>query len=156
MVRDYTEGYYEPAARHTDALQADDAKRARALAAWKRRVGDAWDAVAVRVEPLGSGTAEVGDVFTVHATVTLGTLSPEDMEVQILHGPVDDYDEIEDPKLALMAPSTEATGTVPYAGSFTCEVGGRYGVAVRVVPTHPDLAAPTELGLVAWAPEAGS
>ena len=38
-----------------------------------------------------------------------------------------------------------------FAGSFDCFHPGRYGFTVRVVPHHPDLVSPVELGLVAWA-----
>ncbi len=38
-----------------------------------------------------------------------------------------------------------------YQGAFTCERAGRYGIAVRVVPCHPDLAVPAEMGRVTWA-----
>jgi hypothetical protein len=34
---------------------------------------------------------------------------------------------------------------------FTCERAGRYGIAVRVVPFHPDLAVPADMGCVTWA-----
>jgi starch phosphorylase len=37
-----------------------------------------------------------------------------------------------------------------YRGHFTCERTGRYGFTVRVVPHHPDLVTPVELGQVAW------
>ena len=38
-----------------------------------------------------------------------------------------------------------------YAGSFACDQAGRYGFAVRVVPSHPDLTTFAELGCVVWA-----
>jgi starch phosphorylase len=37
-----------------------------------------------------------------------------------------------------------------YTGTFTCDQAGRYGATVRIVPAHPDLVTPLELGLVAW------
>ena len=38
-----------------------------------------------------------------------------------------------------------------YSGSLRTEKAGRYGFTVRVVPRHPDLVSPAELGLAAWA-----
>ena len=38
-----------------------------------------------------------------------------------------------------------------YKGSFSCERPGRYGYALRVVPSHPDLLTFAEVGRVAWA-----
>jgi starch phosphorylase len=36
-------------------------------------------------------------------------------------------------------------------GTPTCTQAGRYGFTVRVVPRHPNLVSPAELGLAAWA-----
>ncbi len=43
-----------------------------------------------------------------------------------------------------------ADGHLSFEGRFRMERPGRYGVTVRVVPSHPDLTTPVELGLVAW------
>jgi hypothetical protein len=42
-------------------------------------------------------------------------------------------------------------GLYRYEGSFVCELAGRYGFAVRVIPFHDNLASFAELGLIAWA-----
>jgi hypothetical protein len=46
---------------------------------------------------------------------------------------------------------TEADGALRFQGSFGCEVAGRHGFTVRVVPSNPALATPVELGVIAWA-----
>jgi hypothetical protein len=40
---------------------------------------------------------------------------------------------------------------VTFTGSFDCNLAGRHGYTVRVVPAHPDLATSAELGCVTWA-----
>ena len=47
MVRDYVTELYEPTAARADALDAEDGRRARELAAWKARVLAAWSGVKV-------------------------------------------------------------------------------------------------------------
>jgi starch phosphorylase len=42
-------------------------------------------------------------------------------------------------------------GTAVYEGSFDCARNGRYGFTVRVLPSHPGMATPVELGRIAWA-----
>jgi len=56
------------------------------------------------------------------------------------------------PPSASTSPSPRAASgpRVRYHAAFDCVRPGRYGFAVRVLPTHPDLAHPMELGLVAW------
>jgi starch phosphorylase len=46
-----------------------------------------------------------------------------------------------------MSPS----GDNRFSATFQLDRGGRYGYTVRVVPSHPDLVTPVELGCVEWA-----
>jgi glycogen phosphorylase len=152
MVADYVEELYEPTAARTDLLSADRNARARALSAWKDRVRDAWHGVHVdRVE--GDMTsADLGSSRTVEAVVALGTLSADDVDVQLVHGPVGQGDELTERSIVSMTPAGTADDHhARYIGSLQTERAGRYGFTVRVVPRHPDLVSPVELGLAAWA-----
>ncbi|MCA1656773.1 MAG: DUF3417 domain-containing protein, partial [Actinobacteria bacterium] len=85
----------------------------------------------------------------VTAAVSLGTLSPSDVEVQLVHGPVGDNTEIDEPTVAPMVPEgTSGDGRRVYRATFACTRAGRYGWAVRIVPAHPDLRTWTEVGCV--------
>jgi starch phosphorylase len=155
MVRDYVEQMYEPTAGRTCRLAEDKHARARALADWKQRVVAAWEGVRVEAVETDAATrvADLGATRTVEVLVSLGQLSSDDVAVELLHGPVGPSDELVSTsrvplQLAGQAPSP---GQYRYQGSFTCERAGRYGIAVRVVPAHPDLAVPAEMGCVAWA-----
>jgi starch phosphorylase len=92
----------------------------------------------------------------VAAVAHLGALGPGDVQVQLVHGPVGNTDEIVDPATApmtLVGPSDVALapGRHRYEGTFTCDAPGRYGFTVRVVPSHPDLLTWAELGRMAVA-----
>ncbi len=151
MVRDYAELLYEPAASTTDVLSAEGHQRARALAEWKARVAAAWPGVHVDHLDLPGAVVELGTERKVEAVVSLGDLAPVDVEVQLIHGPAGQGAELADTRIVPMTPAGEADdGHVRYAGAFTCEQAGRYGATVRIVPAHPDLATPLELGLIAW------
>jgi starch phosphorylase len=45
----------------------------------------------------------------------------------------------------------DPAGDGRFAATFELARGGRYGYTVRVVPSHPDLVTPVELGCVTWA-----
>jgi starch phosphorylase len=152
MVRDYVEELYEPTASQTDRLSEDSFRPAEELAAWKARVLKAWDGVEVLSVETDVAVASLGADRTVEAEVTLGALDPDDVEVQLLHGPVGQADELEQPIVVTMTAAGEgASKTRRYRGRFTCERAGRYGFTVRVVPSHPCLTSPVELGRIAWA-----
>jgi starch phosphorylase len=146
MVRDYVEQLYEPTAARADVLEADRCVRAIALAEWKQRVRSAWPAVKVQSVDADVTTGDLGSDRSVWASVALGDLSPSDVQVQLLHGPVGQNDELTHTDVIAMHQDGDR-----FTGSFRCEHPGRYGFTVRVVPSHGDLVTPVELGLVAWA-----
>ena len=152
MVRDYVENMYEPAAAHGETLAADGYARAKALAAWKRRVLTLWTTVAVKTVDEGGDGADLGGGRVVAAVADLGRLGPDDVQVQVVHGPVGNTDEIVDAAAAPMSlVGPDGSGLYRYEGSFTCDRPGRYGFTVRVVPSHPDLLTWAELGRMAVA-----
>ena len=152
MVRDYTEQLYEPTAAQGDELGADHHAKARTLAAWKQKVAAGWPGVHVDQVEVDDAVAEIGMQRHVTAVVSLGDLSPDDVEVQLLHGPSGQGDELSSPTIVPLAQGEPAEdGHVRYTGSFACETAGRYGITVRVVPSHDALETPVELGLIAIA-----
>jgi starch phosphorylase len=96
--------------------------------------------------------ASLGADRVVDAEVSLGTLDGSDVEVQLLHGLVGQANELEQPTVVTMeAAGSGAGGSRRYRGHFACEHAGRYGFTVRIVPAHPFLTSPVELGCIAWA-----
>jgi starch phosphorylase len=152
MVRDYVEEHYEPTAARADRLAGDDHAPARALAAWKARVQEAWAGVRVIGIDTEASVTSLGSRRAVEAVVAVGSLTSGDVEVQLAHGTVGHNDEIEDAEVVTMEPvgDPDGHGRIRYRGEFDCDTAGRYGFTVRVVPSHPDLASPLELGRIAW------
>jgi glycogen phosphorylase len=148
MVRDYTTELYEPAAESADTLRADGAARGKELAHWKRRVIDAWPQVKIHDLDVDNTPAREGDQRNLRAHVELAGLDPNEVAVQALHGPIDSSGAfIDGPDEVQLLPSEDGA----FTGSYTVGEAGPYGVTVRVVPQHPDLINPMELGLVSWA-----
>jgi starch phosphorylase len=152
MVRDYTEGYYLPAAATSRRLASDDFAASRELANWKRHAAAAWPGVSVRRVENGVKERLLGARFTVRAFVELGDLDPNEVEVQVAYGRVDDADELPQVELTTLKQVGQRT---PDGWTFEGEVPlatpGAFGYTVRVVPRHVGLASAPELGLVAWA-----
>jgi glycogen phosphorylase len=152
MVADYVGQLYEPVAERADALTANGASRARRLAAWKTRVRDEWHGVHVDRVDAEVTVAELGGQRSVDAVVSLGDLAPDDVDVQLVHGPVGQGGELTERSCTSMQHAGPVDdGHVRYAGSLSCARAGRYGFTVRIVPRHPDLVDGSELGLAAWA-----
>jgi starch phosphorylase len=156
MVRDYFREMYEPVAVQNETLAADGYARAKKLAEWKRRVVAAWPDVKVldvTSADSSTGMVDLGSERSVTVEVHLGSLSTDDVAVELLHGAVGPGDELAETDIVHLSLGHGATspGSTLYSGRFVCDHAGRHGYTVRIVPTHPDLAEPIEMGCVAWA-----
>lgn len=154
MVRDYVTQLYMPAAAHARALAENDFAGARGLADYVTRVRAAWpDVRVVNVDTSGvPPQARAGDALTVRATIALGGLDVDDVVVQLVYGRADG-DELlhgDTATIALRPAPAAGAGTV-FTGTLPLAETGAFGFTVRVVPTHPQLISPVELGLVATA-----
>ncbi len=152
MVHDYVNLLYEPMARREVAMTASERGLARELSAWKQRVHDAWSRVGISLVDGDAAPADLGAERNVEVVVDLGSLSPEDVVVELVHGPLG-ADGAMASSTVVMEPvgPGDQPGRHRYAGRFTCERAGHYGYTARLVPAHPGLIHPAETGLVAWA-----
>jgi glycogen phosphorylase len=156
MVREYVNALYVPAAASSRGLtDADGFGPARELAAWKRRVIDAWPLV--RIEHLESEAAgqRLGSAMAVRVSVALGELTRDDVAVEVVYGRPDEDDEIVAPAYATLtaeAPGAAdvAEGAVRYSGEVSLDRPGPFGYTVRVLPYHRLLDSRAELGLVTY------
>ncbi|MCM2578107.1 alpha-glucan family phosphorylase [Streptomyces meridianus] len=165
MVREYVERLYAPAAAARREL---DPAAAAELAGWKARVRESWPQVAVGHVETGAagepvGNTELGSTLTVSARVSLGGLTPGDVEVQVvsgrvapLHGPEEpaEGDRIADPVTAALKPASgpDTEGLWLYEGPLALDRTGAFGCTVRILPAHRLLSSGAELGLMAVPP----
>jgi starch phosphorylase len=166
MVREYLYRFYNPSAARWRYLTAEAMTRARALSAWKKTIRDAWrDFVIkdIRVElDSGNGAVEVnpketqlkiGSKVKVTARVGLGAISPNNVSVELYHGVVDALGNIKDGSTAAMVherPGGDQPGEHWFTCVMSCQQTGQYGLTVRILPRHTDLADPYEPGLILW------
>jgi starch phosphorylase len=152
MVREYVERYYLPAIHHWTRLSQTEHQAARALARWKNRVRQGWpDVRFVEIVADAAGELKVGSDFPVRCLVRLGRLDPRDVQVELYYGPMDPFGGLSEPQRRPMRyEASRGEGVHEFAGEVPCEKSGKYGYAVRVLPHHPNLVGPWELGLVVW------
>jgi starch phosphorylase len=153
MVRDYVEELYWPAAVSGRNVIGDDCAGARELAAWRQRVTKAWPHVKITQADATAQTEipQVGTNLAVRATVELGGLAPDDVDVQALYGRVDASDDIDESSTSPLAPVGDRAGPLRYEGTVPLDRAGAFGWTIRILPRHRLLASPAELGLVVTA-----
>jgi starch phosphorylase len=97
-----------------------------------------------------SDSPQVGETLHVRAYVSLGELSPDDVDVQVVHGLAHDSDDLSDVESeSLDFVESYEGGRHQFAGDFALARTGSFGYTVRILPRHAGLASPSELGLVA-------
>jgi len=153
MVRQYTTRFYVPAIKLTRKLNDQDLAAAKSLTAWKDRVRGAWQGVAVRDIRLESrDEVAVGEPVKVSATVQLGSLTPDDVAVELYHGPTHGGHEIARGSIVRMRPVERGgDGTWRYAGEIRTDDSGAHAFAARVVPYNDAMSHPYETSLIRWA-----
>jgi starch phosphorylase len=154
MVMQYADEYYLATHRRYCRLHAEDAARARNLAAWKKRVEWAWPRVQVRPIPAGSEEVELGSEVVITAEVALDALTPDDVSVQLVTGRVDARGELQDRVLFPMDCSgRESSGAYVFRSVWRPGKSGLCGYAIRVLPKNADAVGPFWPPLITWAGE---
>ena len=162
-VGEYTRRFYNPAVAKSQYLNEQACAKARTLAMWKSNMKTAWPEFAVKDVQVNNGQIneqlnlkrpqlKVGSELNVRALVKLGKVSPDDVSVELYHGPVDAWGNIRDGSAVRLdyKETSQQDGEHWFVGLMPCRTSGRQGVAVRVLPRHDDLVGPYEPGLILW------
>lgn len=153
MVEEYTQRFYVPCIEQSRRLREDKAAAAQELATWRASVIQRW--AGVRVVDIDADEQEaqpMGSRFTVRATVDLGTLSSEDVLLEVYHGLLTRHGEIKNGESeTMMLDGDQATGLVTYRGEIPCRRSGQRGFTVRVIPRNPRFPLSRfDTGLIRW------
>lgn len=152
MVREYAERAYFPVSDRGYQLAEQNYAKAKALAAWKARVFQHWyDIKILEVVAEAPKEVRVNEPIAVTVRLDLGVLQPEEVQVQLYQGTVDDSGLIPVGEVTPMTyQDRQADGSCCYRGEVRYSSSGLQGFAVRILPRHPDMSDPFELGLVHW------
>ena len=151
MLQDYVHRFYLPAAVSRNQIQADQFNGVRNLSTWIEGVKAGWQHLQI-VETMTSGRAgiQVGNSLNVEVTMHLGKLTPKDISVDIYYGRVDSKAEFLDRSTFTLSESFQKENQTIFRGEIPCPDVGRFGLRVRVLPSHQLLSNPYALGLILW------
>jgi len=158
MLKQYAEGFYIPAADHYRRLAIDDFAKAKALAAWKTKVREAWPSVKIaavdedgaELDGRGSQEVAVGEQVPVTARVDLAGIDPADVVVEAFYSTLRLDGGLGAGRGVRLEPAGVKDGHHLYRGAVPARFSGQHGYAVRVLPRHEDILAPNELPLITW------
>jgi starch phosphorylase len=153
MVREYTERFYLPSIRATHRMKDADLAGAKALTAWKGRVRGAWPQIAIKdVAMRSSGELKVGETMRVETAVHLGELTPDDVAVELYHGPTaGGHDLAQGALVRMRLVGNNGDRIYRFEGEIPARESGAHAFAVRVMPWNAAMSHPYETSLVRWA-----
>ncbi len=94
----------------------------------------------------------VGEPVRVSVRVRLGSLTPDDVAVELYHGPTHGAHVIEKGRIVRMrVGEREGDGTWRFAGDIPTAESGAHAFAARVVPYNEAMSHPYETSLIRWA-----
>jgi starch phosphorylase len=153
MVRDYAQKAYFSTSDSYLSLSQDNYAAAKELAHWKRNLFEHWYDMRVKaVDVSGDAEVKVSQVVQVKAEIDLAGLKPEDVQVQLYQGPVDEAGEFIKGRSTPMHYQGESdSGCSLYLGETTYHSSGLQGLSLRILPQQAHLVNPYEPRLVLWA-----
>lgn len=142
MVADYVRSMYQPAVDAAVFTPEDRHAVARERASWWERVRRDFRQASVSARLISRDVPEEvraeGEEKVVEALVDLGPLPPEDVQVDLLHGPIGRDGQLMAPTVESMVEDEPHTnGHHRYLGSLVLATPGEYGFTVRVLPRPP-------------------
>ncbi|MGQ9838273.1 MAG: alpha-glucan family phosphorylase [Cyanobacteriota bacterium] len=168
MVQEYTERAYIPLSGYFDRMRSENFESARRFVRWRNHLQENWygiQVLGVQIEKqekqeesaaafsvqLGRETVMARAPLTVTAEVRLGSLQPQDVVLQAYQGPVDDTGHIQQGKTTPLHFVKMTEDRAIFSGQIRYDASGLQGLALRVMPFHPDMHDPYEMRLMLWA-----
>jgi starch phosphorylase len=93
----------------------------------------------------------VGKALPLEATIRLGQIAPNEVQVQVYHGALNPQGDLTDGTATELKYDSSSDGVHLFKGSIECASSGRFGFALRVLPRHEALVTPFATKLIYWA-----
>ena len=153
QVKDYTMQLYLSASQTGARMTAEDFRFARALARWKEQIYRSWGHVRITADPVETDRLSMGECIPLTAQVFLGSISQEDVSVEIVWGErSEESDALQDIRIVPMKlTDAQPNGILKYTSKLCFDSNGKFGYAIRILPVHPDLNNRYETALMKWA-----
>jgi glycogen phosphorylase len=155
MVTDYFNHMYLPSIERREKIEKTHYEFASMIANWKETILTKWSDVHVISEKpnnhLNHLESYVGEWITHRTKVELGSLTPEDITVQIFYGKVGKDQKIENPRTIDMELTEDLTNNIYiYSSKMKVHDSGEYGYTYRVIPKNPDVINVLDMNCVKW------
>lgn len=142
MVSDYVEHSYVPCATTSEVLMKNDFSLLKEMVAWKKRITKDWPSLKIVGVTVDNQSNAIKDhKIDISVTLNVAGHNPDELKVEILHGPINTYDEFKVRHVTVLDKfrHVENNGDFVYSGQIPLLYSGLYGYAVRITPYAPYL-----------------
>jgi len=152
MMEDYCIQYYQPQYDRFNMLSANGGEKARDLAAWKKKVVDAWPNIEVKsfTSPNPSYVLYQDKPLTGEVVLGLSGLDPEDIGVEVVIAVADKKNVLHIQEKFDYEVESFVDGVATYKVSFIPERTGMYQIGIRYYAKNPLLPHRMDFPLVKW------
>jgi glycogen phosphorylase len=153
MLRDYANTGYFPASDRNHVVTDDSYQAGKDLAHWKEKMFKQWAHLKINsVDVSAPEDINVNQPIAVKSLISLGSLEPHDIQVELYKGSIDTNGKITDADTAPMTyQGKDSAGNSLYTTEIAYSASGLQGLSLRVLPHNPHMSNPYELGLIQWA-----
>ncbi|MBN2402638.1 MAG: alpha-glucan family phosphorylase, partial [Spirochaetes bacterium] len=153
MVREYTEKFYMSAHKNYNKFSGDNFNLSKSFTQWQQKIVREWQGVSIKdlyIEE--KGEIVVGRRIIVKAVVKTGSLSIDELDVELYFGNLNSTGEIIEGAVTPMKMADNLNdGTYLYEGNLLCLKAGQFGFTARIIPYHNDMYRKHFPGLITWA-----
>ncbi len=153
MVEEYFNRFYLQAYEKRNMLYENDWELGKQFSNWKKYIKENWHSInfVTTIEEKSSRIYKVGENYKIETKIDLGNLKPNDIQVQIYYGKIDDIDKPYSSSVVPMEPiKNEENNVYLFEGNIECQQSGNFGFTLRILPKHSLLINSFELGLIKW------
>ncbi|MBE5812694.1 MAG: glycosyltransferase family 1 protein [Clostridiales bacterium] len=153
MLIDYANDLYVPQVNRTLEIAENGFAKVFKLAEWKENISRDWGKI--HINPINL-TAYENTPISVNQTIEpaclvyLGSIKPEDVNVEVYVGKITDTGVLCESKIKKMDLVQKNGDMYEYRSEVLMNNGGNYGFTYRVVPKNSMLASKQDMGLVKW------
>jgi len=155
MVSQYNDNYYMKSLDRRKFILENDWEEAKKFTKWKSHLIKNWKTIKfVSVSEENEKTEmKVDSTYKLTCEIDLGKLGPDDIDVQIYYGKVDNRFETNANNYVVMdfVGTNGENNLHTFSGEIKCKLTGNFGYTLRILPKHELLHNAFELNLIHWA-----
>jgi len=156
MLMNYTDLFYISALEASARMSQDNFEPTRQISQWLDKMSRNWDKITIKnVEIPVSGTELfVGQKLPISIDVSLGEISPDDVNIELVSGRLNAQEQITNFKPVIVnqqtKPQVAPNGVYTFSGEVTLAESGRFGISARIIPKNDTLPHTIRPKLISW------